>query len=228
MFPTQAATRSGLLTHRELPTELLPLLRKALEEAESWLARNQPASFREDLLDLYFTLHSFLRTADLYDECFVTIIEPGVSTRVRLFCLDPSFLTSRQALERGKTAVFFSATAHPNRLLLFTPRWRLRGSAAAVALPRLPRRNWPFSCKIASAPTSRAREETLTAVAHAIGALVQERRGNYLVYLPSHQYLQTLQEEFQALHPNIRLRIQQPAMTESEREAFLTAFGLRE
>ena len=64
------------------------------------------------LLELYFRLRSFQRTADLYDERFVTITEPGRAVRIRLFCLDPSFLL-RQALERGKAAVFFSATLTP-------------------------------------------------------------------------------------------------------------------
>jgi len=44
---------------------LIALLEAALTEAETWLAQNQPAEFREDLLALYFRLHSFRRTAEL-------------------------------------------------------------------------------------------------------------------------------------------------------------------
>ncbi len=57
-------------------------------------------------------MHSFRRTAELYDERFVTIIENESAVRVRQFCLDPSLLL-RKALARGKAAVFFSATLTP-------------------------------------------------------------------------------------------------------------------
>ena len=43
---------------------LSPLLEAALTEAETWLAKNQPAEFREALLALYFRLRSFQRTAN--------------------------------------------------------------------------------------------------------------------------------------------------------------------
>ncbi len=53
---------------RELPAHLLPLVETALKEAETWLAQNQSAEFRQPLLELFFRLHSFQRTAALYDE----------------------------------------------------------------------------------------------------------------------------------------------------------------
>ena len=71
----------------------------------------------------------------------------------------------------------------------------------------------------------KARARTLPDVAQAIAAVTQERRGNYLVYFPSYQYLRAVQEQFQALHPAVRLLAQRPGMSEAEREAFLAAFA---
>ena len=171
----------------------------ALKEAETWLARNQPADFRESLLELYFRLHSFRRTAELYDERFVTIIEPGRSVRVRLFCLDPSFLL-RQALARGKAAVFFSATLTPidyYRALL--------GGSPEDPLLQLPSPFPPEHLAVLVQDRIRthfkARAETLADVVQAIASLVEGRPGNYLVYLPSYQYLTAVQEQFHALAP---------------------------
>ena len=42
----------------------------------------------------------------------MTIVEPGESLRVLLFCLDPS-ARLRHALERGRAAIFFSGTLTP-------------------------------------------------------------------------------------------------------------------
>jgi DNA excision repair protein ERCC-2 len=58
-----------------------------------------PKWFRDDLLALYFRLRSFRRTAELYDERYVTIIESVPAVKVRLFCLDPSHLL-REPLSR--------------------------------------------------------------------------------------------------------------------------------
>jgi DNA excision repair protein ERCC-2 len=62
-------------------------------------------------------------------------------------------------------------------------------------------------------------------VVQAIGALLEARRGNYLVYFPSYQYLNAVREQFQALYPATRTLVQQPRMSEAEREGFLAAFA---
>ncbi|MEW6302830.1 MAG: ATP-dependent DNA helicase, partial [Verrucomicrobiota bacterium] len=110
----EAAVRASetSLVMEQLPESLPPVLRQFLKEAEVWLARNEPAPFRESLMNLYFGVNGFLRTAELYDERYRTLIDTSDGLRVRLFCLDPSFLIAR-ALERGQAAVFFSATLTP-------------------------------------------------------------------------------------------------------------------
>lgn len=221
----EGARRAGEGGHtcRDLPADLLPLLETALREAEAWLARNQPADFRETLLELYFRLRAFQRTAELYDERFVTILAPGTSLRVRLFCLDPSFLL-RQALARGKAAVFFSATLSP----LDYYRDLLGGEAEDLAL-QLPSPFPPENLAVLVQDRIRthfkARAESLADVVQAIGTMVAGRAGNYLVYLPSYQYLTAVQEEFHALHPAVPMLVQRPGMSEAEREEFLAAFA---
>jgi len=262
LFPSQSRAgvppaRSAVECSREFPEALTPLLDDALKETEDWLAQNEPAAFRENLLELYFRLHSFQRTAELYDERYVTIVEPGglgrdasprrpltspaqhgrlgeaslpntrqstASVRVRLFCLDPSFLL-RQALARGKAAVFFSATLTPidyYRSLL--------GGSPEDPLLQLPS---PFpSERLAVLVQERirthfkARAETLAEVVEAIRALIQGLPGNYLVYLPSYQYLSAVQEQFHALEPAVPVLVQRPGMSEPERDAFLAAFAV--
>jgi DNA excision repair protein ERCC-2 len=202
----------------------LPPLDDALKQAETWLARNQPADFRESILELYFRLYSFRRTAELYDERFVTITEPGRSVRVRLFCLDPSFLL-RQALARGKAAVFFSATLTPidyYRTLL--------GGSPEDPLLQLPSPFPPEHLAVLVQDRIRthfkARAGSLPEVVQAIASLVEGRAGNYMVYLPSYQYLGVVQEQFHALYPAVPILVQRSGMNEPEREAFLAAFAV--
>jgi DNA excision repair protein ERCC-2 len=228
LFPPQGRAgdppaRAPVQCSREFPEGLMPPLEDALKEAEAWLARNEPAEFRESLLELYFRLRSFQRTAELYDERYVTITEPGASARVRLFCLDPSFLL-RQALGRGKAAVFFSATLTPIEYY----RALLGGSPEdpLLQLPSpFPPENLALLVQDRIRTHFKARTETLPDVVEAIRALVQGRPGNYLVYLPSYQYLTAVQEQFRALEPTLPVLVQRPGMTEPERDAFLAAFA---
>jgi DNA excision repair protein ERCC-2 len=254
-------------TSREFPDALTQPLEAALKETEAWLARNEPADFRESLLELFFRLHSFQRTAELYDERYVTITNPGtmpvqVRTRstaslisppgigtqrnttlpatgdykqaaskqipsatvgVRLFCLDPSFLL-RQALARGKAAVFFSATLTPIEYYR-----ALLGGSEEDPLLQLPSPFPPQHLAVLVQDRIRthfkARAESLSDVVQAIASLVEGRRGNYIAYFPSYQYLTAVQEQFHTQHPAVPILVQRPGMTEPEREAFLAAFA---
>jgi DNA excision repair protein ERCC-2 len=213
----------GIRVIRELPAPLGLLTDGALKEAEAWLARNQPADFRQSLLELYFRLHSFRRTAELYDERYVIIVEPGIHVRVRLFCLDPSRLL-RQALARGQAAVCFSATLTP----LEYYRALLGGSPEdpQVQLPSpFPPENLAVLVHDRIRTHLKARAETLADVVQVIEAVTQSRPGNYLVFLPSYQYLVSVQEQFAALHPGVSILGQRPGMTEVRREEFLGAFA---
>jgi DNA excision repair protein ERCC-2 len=168
-------------------------------------------------------LHAFRRTGELYDESYVTMVEPGASMRVRLYCLDPSSRL-RQACERAQAVVFFSST--------LTPLDYFRALLGGEPNDRLLQLRSPFAPENLAVlvhdrirTNFQARTETLAEVVQAIGALVQGRRGNYLVYLPSYQYLNAVREEFQAAHPTVSILEQHPRMTEPEREAFLAGFA---
>jgi len=228
LFPVKSTTLQeqddGVRTSLEFPESIIEPLEAALDEAEKWLVKNQPATFREALLALYFRLHSFRRTAEVYDERFVTIVESDPITKVRLFCLDPSLLL-RKALALGKAAIFFSATLAPvdyYRTLL--------GGAPEDPILQLaspfPPENLAVLINDRIQTHFKGRAESLGNVVTSIEALVQGRRGNYLVYFPSYQYLNDVLREFQAANSTFPVLVQRPGMSESERDEFLAAFSV--
>ena len=228
LFPARTALsrseENGVNASPEFPDSLIEPLETALDEAENWLVKNQPAEFRETLLALYFRLHSFRRTAELYDERFVTIIESDPAMKVRLFCLDPSLLL-RKALARGKAAIFFSATLTPMDYY----RTLLGGAPEDPVLQLsspFPSQNLAVLIQDRIQTHFKGRAESLGDVVEAIGTLVQGRRGNYLVYFPSYQYLNDTLQEFQIRFPPVSVLVQHPGMTEPERDAFLAAFSV--
>jgi DNA excision repair protein ERCC-2 len=218
-----ASRDRSVLCLPELPASLTPGLEQALDQAEAWLAQNQPSEFRASLLQLYFRLYAFYRTMGSYDERYRTLVEPGRFGAVRLFCLDPSLQLS-QALERGNSAVFFSATLTP----LVYYREVLGGKAQDRTLgldSPFPPENLLVLVHDGIRTDWKARTATLLGVAQAIGAAVQEKRGNYLVYLPSYEYLAALHGQFVQAFPGCSVLVQRPGMSDLERGEFLAAFA---
>ena len=228
LFPAKTATirneDNGVSTSPEFPNSLIEPLETALDETENWLVKNQPAEFREALLGLYFRMHLFRRTAEHYDERFVTIIESDPAMKVRQFCLDPSLLL-RKALARGTAAIFFSATLTPmdyyRTLLGGEP-----GDPGLQLASPFPSENLAVLIQDRIQTHFKGRAESLGDVVEAIGTLVQGRSGNYLVYFPSYQYLNDTLQAFQLRHPSVPVLVQRPGMTEPERDAFLAAFSV--
>ena len=228
LFPAKAETirheENGDSTSPEFPDSLIEPLETALDEAENWLVKNQPAEFREVLLALYFQMHSFRRTAELYDERFITIIESTPDVKVRQFCLDPSLLL-RKALARGKAAIFFSATLTPMDYYRTLLGGEPENPVLQLSSP-FPAENLAVLIQDRIQTHFKGRTESLGDVVEAVGTLVNGRPGNYLVYFPSYQYLNDTLQEFQIRHQSIPVLVQRPGMSEPERDTFLAAFSV--
>ena len=109
----QAAACGEFQSDPRPPDGLEPLLRAFLRTSERWLAKNRPSPWRELLLEVYFAASAFCRVLERYDDCYVSCYTAaGKNLEIKLFCLDPS-TQLKAALQRGRGAVFFSATLTP-------------------------------------------------------------------------------------------------------------------
>ena len=219
------ATREagGFESAADLPDGLEPLLRAFLAAAEKWLARNEPAPFREMLLEHYFGVNGFLRVWDQFDHSYVTCREEtGDDYRLKLFCLDPS-PHLKAALTRCRAAVFFSATMTPADYFE-----RIFGCDPATVRLSIPS---PFPAAhlrvlVAGhvATTYARRESSADAVAALIDAFVRVRTGNYLCFFPSYAYMALISERFCPSDETIQVVVQTREMDERGRGEFLDRF----
>jgi DNA excision repair protein ERCC-2 len=206
------------------PEDLLPLLKDFVEEAENWLTLNLKTPFRKELLDVFFEASRFITVAEQYDEQYATCFEKiNSDLRVKLFCLDPSERL-KDALKRCQAAIFFSATMTP--AAYFQKILGCNESARTRILPSpFPRENL---CLLISGNIStlyKQRAKTVPAVTQAILAMVQQKKGNYLLFFPSYQYMEMVYESFSEECPDIEIILQTRGMTEREREIFLERFA---
>ena len=208
---------------RELPHDLLPRLHNLLEKAEQVLVRDQGAPYREELIELYFEVFGFQRIADLFGPNYATYAEPELKDlRLKLFCMDPA-PQLREALRRGTSAVFFSATLTPLEYF----RQVLGGEEDDALLDLespFPAEHFQLLLADHLDTSYKGRGQSFDQVAETFAALISQHRGNYLAFFPSYQYLQEVASRFHAAHPDVEILVQSSGMSERQREEFLSVF----
>ncbi|MFZ5985547.1 MAG: ATP-dependent DNA helicase [Bacillota bacterium] len=203
--------------------DIYNILRRFVGECEEYLAGMDNKDESEELLQLYFDVLIYLKISEFYDERYTTYVEKCADdVRIKLFCLDPSYLLG-EALKRSKAAVFFSATLLPMDYFR-----EILGGKSDDYIMNL---DSPFDTNnrclmIADKISTRYqdREKSCHEVIECIRTVVNGRKGNYLVFFPSYQYMNSVYEVFKNQAENIRIYIQSGSMSEKEREEFLQLF----
>ena len=216
---------SGSTCHEKAaPEDLFPLLRIFLKKTERWLSHNIKTPFREELLDLFFTISGFIRVAEQYDDSYVTCFEKSKKdVKLKLFCIDPSIQLGK-AMNRCKAAVFFSATMTP--MDYFKKILGCDSNATGLILPSpFPGENLKPLVYDKISTFYRDRDNTKAQVSQAISTLVSQKTGNYLIFFPSYEYMMMVFQAFQSGFPDGEIIIQAPGMSENEREEFLNRFS---
>jgi DNA excision repair protein ERCC-2 len=177
----------------------------------------------QNLLDAYFKVNNFLKISELLDDHYVIYGEKDRNDlSLKLFCIDPSKLLKHMG-KGYRAKVFFSATFSP------LPYYQdiLGGQAEDYTLS-IPS---PFNeeqVDVYIKPLStryRDRDKTKDGIATMIHSLIKKRPGNYLVFLPSYQYMLAVYEQYIQRDLKTKALLQEAGMTEAEREGFLGEFS---
>ena len=203
--------------------DFLELVNKYITVCESMLKEDRKLGEDNDFLQLYFEALNFVLISDFYDENYVTFVESQAGeVTVKLFCLDPSLLVG-EALKRAGSAVLFSATLTPLRYFHKILGGCEEDMATALASPFDNRR----LCLLTAVHVStkfKNRQHSIQDVLELVHSFVSRKTGNYIVYFPSYKYLKDVLEPFAARFPELDLLVQEPSMTEENREEFLARF----
>ncbi|MDO5418178.1 MAG: ATP-dependent DNA helicase, partial [Lachnospiraceae bacterium] len=145
---------------------------------------------RDLLLDFYFQARDFIHVFEQMDDgyqIYSQMMGDG-SFQVRLFCINPAG-PLRACMDQGISTILFSATLLPmpyyKELLSGEPE----GYAIYAESPfRQEKRLLLAASDVSSRYTRRNRREYEKAASY-IREIVKGRRGNYMVFCPSYQYL---------------------------------------
>ena len=193
-----------------------------------YLEEHEESPVRKEILDFYFEISHFLLINDKMDDNYViyTQMESDGGFSIKLFCVNPS-KNLRECMMRGRSTILFSATLLPiqyYKRLLGAEEGDYEVYAHSVFDPR--KRGLFIANDVTSKYTRRTDMEYYNIAAY-ISKIINQREGNYMLFFPSHAFLQNVYEAF--YHHFLDMSrmdciLQEEYMDEQSREAFLSRF----
>jgi Rad3-related DNA helicase len=195
---------------------------------ENYLEEHEESPVKEELLDFYFEVSHFLMIHEKLDENYeiYTQMESDGGFCIRLFCVNPS-TNLRECMLRGRSTILFSATLLPiqyYKRLLGAEEGDYEVYALSVFEPE--KRGLFIAGDVTSKYTRRSDMEYYNIAAY-IHKIVERRQGNYMVFFPSHAFLQKVFEVYDAYFrrkEQTECILQEEYMDEESREVFLSRF----
>ncbi len=209
--------------------KLVQTLLRIQTVVESYLEETEETEVpvREQLLDFYFKVCHFLDIYERMDEKYVKYaqLRADGSFLVKLFCVDPSG-NLKECMQKGRSSVLFSATFLPIRYyksLLGGEEQDYEVYANSVFDRK--KRLLVIGKDVTSKYTRRSEQEFYN-IAKYIKEIVKKKRGNYMVFCPSHQFLQEVYTMYREWFEDEETEciIQSVSMNEAQREQFLQHF----
>ena len=209
------------LVEKEEPSDLYGILRGFLEKVDIYESKSSEEN--SNLLELYFNVYEFLNICGYYGEDFTTLYKlDGNNLELLINCLDPSRIL-KSIMNRFKSVIIFSATLLP--MEYFKELYGAQEGDYSVNLTS------PFDYKnkltIVGKDVSTTysnRKKTLPKIVNYIIECVKSKRGNYLVFFPSYEYMWMVHEEIKKREVDFSLVAQGDHMKEEEKEEFLSLF----
>lgn len=204
---------------------LVLILAPLFSTFEKFMDEYKEFESREQVLDFYFAVRKFLSIYERVDEhyrIYAEFLDNG-DFCVKLLCVNP-IVNIKECLEQGNSTVFFSATILPIRyyreLLSNDPE----DYAVYVDSPFDRANRLLLAASDVTSRYTRRNELEYRKILHYIDELVQAKKGNYIVFFPSYQYMNQVYERMKEEPCDFTVMAQSSHMTDGQREDFLHEF----
>lgn len=195
---------------------------------EDYLENHEESPVRQEVLDFYFKISHFLLIYEKLGKEYITYTayDDAGNFFLRLYCADPA-KNLQECMEKGEASILFSATLLPiqyYKKLLGGTAEDYEVYAKSTFDPE--KRALLIGKDVTSRYSMRGRMQ-YRAIAQYIYNLISGKKGNYMVFFPSHHFLQQVYQEFAFLYEEeetIECILQSEHMKEEERAAFLGHF----
>ena len=183
--------------------------------------KNENKEMSKELLSFYLDVNRFAKMLEFVNKnylCYFTKERDNIT--LHLSCLDASnYLGS--CLNRIKGSVLFSATLSPMDYYVNTLGGNEKDAQLILPSP-FPRNNLKIIISPNVSIRYKNRETSYQKVADYIASFVENKVGNYFIFLPSYEYLHNLMPFIHI--EGVDIFEQDREMSDEEREAFLLNF----
>lgn len=212
----------------EMIAPFVMALTRAYGTMDEFLDEHESFVDREEVLELYFQMAHFLNMYEIMDESYVSysqLLSDG-DFMLKLFCVNPAN-NLKQCMKKGRSTILFSATFLPIQYYK-----KLLGGEAedyevyAKSTFEEEKRALMFARDVTSKYTRRSTEE-FRKIARYLYEIVHQRYGNYMVFFPSHAFLEEVYDIFMEEYFDENIMecvVQEEYMSEARREEFLRKF----
>ncbi len=176
-------------------------LMQLLGRMDTFLRKRKEFPERKEVTEFYFDLRHFLDMFDRMDEnyvCYTDFDETGRFV-LHLYCVNPA-KNLQECVDRGKSAVFFSATLLPIRYYKNLLSTRDDNYAVYAETSFRKEQRLLFVAGDVSSLYRRRNESEYRKIASYIAMCARARKGNYIAYFPSYRFMEDVYGAFLALY----------------------------
>ena len=219
----------GAYHSSSLPTELFSITEELLDACEQAIKREISAKDNERderlmlLREYTIEIKRFYSTLIRFDGSYEMLLYyNNGNITAKLFCIDTGAALA-EVTGKCRGVVYFSATLVPLEYYRATLGADRTAELLEVASPF---NSEALSVSVIDKISTRysERERTLPAVCRTIAATISVRRGNYMVFAPSFEYIEAISAAFAAKYPKLKILVQRKDMTTAEKAEFIDAF----
>ncbi len=212
----------GYIKSHSMPEALNESLYQLCTLFEEYV-KEHAASLPEEFLPAYFDILSYLRTAELYGENYMTYIyQRQEDVIVRLLCLDPSSLL-KSVTDKCLSTIFFSATLSPIDYYISVLDGGQENKKLLLPSP-FDRENLFLAAAGHISTRYKDRDKSIQPLTDILYHAVSQKSGNYMAFFPSYQYMSQVYAAFTENYPRIKTLLQEKNTSEEDREGFLSSF----
>ncbi len=177
----------------------------------------------EEAVELYLNLRHFLEMYERAEDRYTAYADYRENNHffIRLQCMDASAFLA-ECIDRGRCAIYYSATLLP----ISYYKEQLGGVPEDYAVytpsPFDPARRLVMVARDVDTRYKNRTDSEFAKIASYIRAMVSARKGNYIAFFPSYRFVTEVATHFSDWDGEVL--VQTAGMTETEREAYLSAF----
>jgi Rad3-related DNA helicase len=209
-------------------SEFIMALNRLMARLENFFDEQEHFAHMEEILDFYFGVRHFLNMYENMGEDDYRIYCERTydgDLMLKLLCVNPA-ASIKLRLMKGVSTIFFSATLLPVQyykdMLGAVPE---DYAVYAHSVFDINKRGLFIAADVSSKYTRRNDTEYLN-IAGYIYDICRARTGNYMIFFPSHAFLERVLKAYEEYYDDgdARLLVQRTSMSEEEREEFLSYF----